>query len=87
MHDVATSLDMIRQEIQKWRSPRGPGIAVWTKDTDRDVAQERWQYALTGKRRSLAHPELREWAKWPGRIALVRAVATGYREWREQRSS
>lgn len=87
VHDVATSLDLIRQEIQRWRSPRGPGVAVWAKDTDRDVAEERWQYALTGRRRSLAYPELREWAKWPGRSALVRAVTSSFREWLERRSS
>lgn len=86
LHNVAESLDKIRREIERWRSSRGPGIAVWTRDTDRDIEAARWQYALTGKQRSLAHPSLREWASWPGRFALIRAVVITYREWRDKRS-
>lgn len=86
VHDIAVSLDEIRQEIQRWRSTQGPGLAVWTRDADLNINDERWQYALTGKHRSIAHPQLREWAKWPGRLAIVRAAVVEYREWRERRS-
>ncbi|MDQ3642327.1 MAG: hypothetical protein M3450_12895, partial [Actinomycetota bacterium] len=85
LHDVAESLNKLNQEIASWRSPQGPGITVWTRDRDRYVAEDRWQYGLTGKRRSLAFPELHEWAKWPGRFSLVRAAAMGYREWQQKR--
>lgn len=84
VHNVAESLDQIRREIERWRSSRGPGITVWTRDTERDIAEDQWQYALTGKHRSLARPGLREWAKLPGRSPFLRALAV---TWRQRRDS
>lgn len=86
LHDVAASLDKIRQEIERWRSPQGKGLTAWVRDADSYIDQSRWQRALTGQGRSLAHPELREWAKLPGRSTLVRTAVITYREWRANRS-
>jgi hypothetical protein len=85
LHNVADSLDKIRKEVERWRSSRGRGLEVWTQDVERDIAEEQWQYALTGLRRSVAHPRLREWAKIPGRSAIVRAIVIAYRDWRVER--
>jgi hypothetical protein len=82
LHNIADSVDKIRREMERWRSSRGRGLEVWTRDVERDIAEEQWQHALTGKRRSMAHPRLREWAKIPGRSALVRSIFISYREWR-----
>lgn len=87
LHNVAESLDKIRRQVEGWRSSRGRGLEVWTRDADRDMADEQWQYALTGLRRSVAHPRLREWAKLPGRSALIRAIFITYREWQRDRKS
>lgn len=87
LHNVANSLDKIRLQMEAWRSSRGHGLEVWTRDVEKDIADEQWQYALTGMRRSVAHPRLREWAKILGRSALIRAIFITYREWQKERKS
>lgn len=87
LHNVADSLDKIRRQMEGWRSLRGRGLEVWTRDSERDMADEQWQHALTGMRRSVAHPRLREWAKLPGRSTLIRTIFITYREWQRDRKS
>ena len=84
VHDLVAEVRRLRVEVERWRGP-GRGLLVRRPvDDRRDRADERWQYALTGKRRSLAYPGLKAGYGWPARVAVVREP---WHAWRTRRAA
>lgn len=83
MHDLVGEVRRIRAEVEGWRAG-GRGVLVRRPADDRrEKADGRWQYALTGTRKSLSHPGLHAGFGWPARLPLVREP---WHAWRTRRA-
>lgn len=84
-HHLVEEVSKLRQEVERWRDAERGLLVRRPSDARRQRVDEQWQYALSGTRRSMAHPSLRPGFAWPGRIAAIRVPWLAWRHWHEKR--
>lgn len=84
VHDLVNEVAKLRKELEQWRDGDRGLLVRRPADVYRAAADRRWQYALTGRRRSMAYPGLLPGFGWPARLPLVRELLY---KWRTRRSA
>jgi hypothetical protein len=72
MHNLVDEVHQLRTEFEKWRDTDRGLLVRRPSDVRRSSNDSAWQYALTGTRPSMAHPEVLPGFAWPARVALLR---------------
>jgi hypothetical protein len=72
MHDLIGEVGKLRGELEKFHSNTQGLLVRRPTDVRRARNESNWQYALTGKHRSMRHPGVSLGFGWPARVTLIR---------------
>jgi len=86
MHDLVGEVSKLRGELEKFHRHTQGLLVRRPSDVRRSRNDSNWQYALTGKRPGLGHPNLSPGLGWPARVALIREPCLWWRRRKEARA-